>query len=61
MVATFIVEVTTFIVIDVATIVLASQLGVNLAPTFNNRGRDRRADLAPTVNDTMLIRKVVFC
>ena len=43
-----------FIVVDVATIVLASRLGAN-------RGRDRRAHLAPTVNDTMLIHEGVFC
>ena len=46
-----------FIVIDVATIVLAS----DLAPTLINRGRDRRGDLVPTLNDTMLIHECVFC
>ena len=48
------IEVAMFIVIDVATIVLASQLGAN-------RGRDHRANLVPTVNDTMLIHEGVFC
>ena len=43
----------TYIVIDVATVVLAK--------TFINRGRDRCVDLAPTLNDTMLIHEGVFC
>ena len=30
---------------------------VDLEPTFINRGCDRRVDLAPTVNDTMLIHE----
>ena len=54
MVTTLIVEVATFIVIDVATIMLVSPLGAN-------RGRDRRANLAQTVNDTLLIHEGVFC
>ena len=56
----FIVEVATFVVIDVATIGLASWR-VDFEPTFINRGRDHRVNLAPTVNDTMLIHEGLFC